>query len=103
MTSQQPWTIDAIAHAIPAADTRQTFLREVNLTPLPELPDVLARWQRFVERWHDEDAPRLDAALEYAKAHHGELPPEYRETPESRTAWEQWEQTMRQHQGHSAA
>lgn len=75
--SEQPWTIDAIAHAIPAADTRQTFLREVNLTPLPELPDVLARWQRFVERWRDEVTPRLDGILEYAKAHHGQPPPEY--------------------------
>lgn len=77
MSSEQPWTIDAIAHAIPAADTRQTFLREVNLTPLPELPDVLARWQRFVERWRDETAPRLDGILDYARQHGGELPPEY--------------------------
>ncbi|WP_425838897.1 hypothetical protein [Streptomyces fractus] len=74
---EQPWTIDAIAHAIPAADTRQTFLREVNLTPLPELPDVLARWQRFVERWRGETVPRLDGILEYARDHGGELPPEY--------------------------
>jgi hypothetical protein len=103
MSSEQPWTIDAIAHAIPAADTRQTFLREVNLTPLPELPDVLARWQRFVEQWRDETVPRLDGVLEYAKTHNGELPPEYRETPQSRTAWDEWEHSMRQHQGHSAA
>ncbi|MFK4069732.1 hypothetical protein [Streptomyces sp. NPDC029674] len=75
--SDQPWTIDAIAHAIPAADTRQTFLREVNLTPLPDLPDVLARWQRFVENWRDEVAPRLDDVLQYAQTHGGQLPPEY--------------------------
>jgi hypothetical protein len=75
--SDQPWTIDAIAHAIPAADTRQTFLREVNLTPLPELPEVLARWQRFVEHWRDEVAPDLNSILEYAKQHGGELPPQY--------------------------
>ncbi|MFE6891995.1 hypothetical protein [Streptomyces sp. NPDC057694] len=75
--SEQPWTIDAIAHAIPAADTRQTFLREVNLTPLPDLPAVLARWQRFVEHWRDETVPRLDGILEHARDHGGELPPEY--------------------------
>ncbi|MEU2565097.1 hypothetical protein ABZ626_38100 [Streptomyces longispororuber] len=75
--SEQPWTIDAIAHAIPNADTRQNFLRAVNLTPLPELPEVLARWQRFVERWRDEIVPDLEAVLEYAKTHNGELPPEY--------------------------
>ncbi|MGW5733101.1 MULTISPECIES: hypothetical protein [Streptomyces] len=100
--SEQPWTIDAIAHAIPVADTRQTFLRQVNLTPLPELPDVLARWQHFVENWRDNVAPKADALLEYARTHNGELPAEYREAPESRAAWEQWEQKMRQHQGHSA-
>lgn len=75
--SEQPWTIDAIAHAIPNADTRQDFLRAANLTPLPELPDVLARWQRFVERWRDEVAPDLDAVLQYAREHDGQLPPEY--------------------------
>lgn len=101
--SGQPWTIDAIAHAIPVAETRQTFLRQVNLTPLPELPDVLARWQRFVEHWRDDVVPQMDALLEYAKQHEGELPPEYRETPQSRADWDQWEQTMRQHQGHTAA
>ncbi|GAA1887839.1 hypothetical protein GCM10009837_07060 [Streptomyces durmitorensis] len=101
--SEQPWTIDAIAHAIPVAEVRQTFLRKANLTPLPELPDVLASWQRFVEHWRDDVVPRLDAVLEYAKTHNGQLPDEYRETPESRTAWDQWEQSMRQHQGHSAA
>lgn len=101
--SDQTWTIDAIAHAIPVAEIRQTFLRAANLTPLPELPGVLAAWQRFVEDWRDGTAPHLDALLDYAKTHNGQLPPEYRETPESRAAWDQWEHSMRQHQGHSAA
>lgn len=101
--TQQPWTIDSIAHALPAADLRQNFLREVNLTPLPDLPAVLARWQCFAENWRDHTSPALDALLEYAKTHNGELPAQYRETPESRTAWDQWEQSMRQQQGHSAA
>ncbi|MEU6990335.1 hypothetical protein ABZ953_06690 [Streptomyces sp. NPDC046465] len=72
-----PWTIDAITHAIPVAEMRQTFLREVNLTPLPDLPDVLARWQTFVERWQTETAPHVDDVLEYARTHDGQLPPEY--------------------------
>ncbi|MGW0903095.1 hypothetical protein [Streptomyces sp. NPDC002853] len=75
--SNQPWTIDAIAHAIPVAEVRQTFLRQASLTPLPDLPEVLARWQRFVERWRDDVTPRVDAVLEYAKTHGGEMPPEY--------------------------
>ncbi|MGB8939641.1 MAG: hypothetical protein WCD21_05290 [Streptomyces sp.] len=101
--SDQPWTIDAIAHAIPVAEVRQTFLRKVNLTPLPDLPEILVRWQHLVEHWQNDVAPRLDAVLEYAKTHNGQLPDEYRETSESRAAWDQWEQSMRQHQGHSAA
>lgn len=101
--SDQPWTIDAIAHAIPVAEIRQEFLREANLTPLPDLPVVLVAWQRFAEDWRDGTALQLEALLEYAKTHNGQLPAEYRETPESRTAWEQWEHSMRQHQGHSAA
>lgn len=75
--SEQPWTIDSIAHALPAADTRQTFLREVNLTPLPDLPAVLARWQRFAENWRDHTAPKIDELFEYAQHHGGELPDEY--------------------------
>ncbi|MFD6434211.1 hypothetical protein [Streptomyces venezuelae] len=63
-----------MAHDIPAADTRQTFLREVNLTPLPE---VLARWQQFVENWRDNVVPHVDQVLGYAKTHGGEPPHEY--------------------------
>lgn len=74
--SDQPWTIDSIAHALPAADTRQTFLREVNLAPLPDLPAVLARWQRLVERL-EASKPALDELLQFAKDHNGELPPKY--------------------------
>ncbi|MFH8492203.1 hypothetical protein [Streptomyces longisporoflavus] len=75
--TDQPWTIDAIAHTIPNADTRQNFLRAVNLTPLPDLPNVLARWQRFVEQWRDDVVPDLEAVLEYARTHDGQLPAEY--------------------------
>lgn len=74
--THQPWTIDSIAHALPAADTRQTFLREVNLAPLPDLPAVLARWQRLVERL-EASKPALDELLQFAKEHNGELPPQY--------------------------
>lgn len=100
--SEQPWTIDAIAHAIPIPELRQNFLREAHLVAVDELPDVCAKWARLVERY-EASRPEMEALLEYAKSHNGELPDEYRETPESRTAWDQWEQSMRQHQGHSAA
>ncbi|MEV0521788.1 hypothetical protein AB0I66_00005, partial [Streptomyces sp. NPDC050439] len=59
-------------------------------------------WARLAER-HEAARPEAEALLEYAKTHNGQLPPRYRETPESRAAWGQWEQSMRQHQGHSAA
>jgi hypothetical protein len=70
-----PWTIDAIAHALPHPDARQNFLREVNLTPLPELPGVLARWERVAAEW-TEAAPRLEQLRAYT-VEHGHLPPEY--------------------------
>ncbi|WP_037826644.1 hypothetical protein [Streptomyces sp. NRRL B-1347] len=101
MSSGQ-WTIDTLAHAIPVAELRQDFLREAHLATLDDLPAVFAKWADVVAR-HEAVRPALNDLLEYAKTHHGELPAEYRETPDSRNAWQQWEQTMRQHQGHTAA
>ncbi|MGE6738005.1 hypothetical protein [Streptomyces sp. NPDC059900] len=49
----------------------------MHLTPLPDLPGVLARWQRFVEQWRANVAPDLEAVLEYARTHEGQLPAEY--------------------------
>ena len=74
------WTIDSIAHALPHPDARQNFLREVNLTPLPELPSVLAKWEWVAQEWTDA-TPRLEALRAYA-IEHGTMPPEY-ETPEA--------------------
>lgn len=74
------WTIDSIAHALPHPDARQNFLREVNLTPLPDLPGVLAKWERAAAEWV-EAAPRIEALRAYV-VEHGTMPPEY-ETPEA--------------------
>ncbi|MGP3976084.1 hypothetical protein ACTWQF_19200 [Streptomyces sp. 8N114] len=100
--SDQPWTIDSLAHALPHPDQRQQFWRDVNLTPVDQLPDTIARWQQHVERLQEAlaHAERLRGCTEHGD---GQLPPEYRETPQSQAAWEQWEQQMRQQQGHNAA
>ncbi|MFE9382345.1 hypothetical protein ACFYMO_03775 [Streptomyces sp. NPDC007025] len=79
--SEQPWTIDTIAHALPHPELRATFMRDVNLTPVDRLPDVIARWTRFVEQW-EASKLGLDQIQSYIRDH-GELPPEYRESPEA--------------------
>ncbi|MEU9576081.1 hypothetical protein [Streptomyces chilikensis] len=76
--SEQPWTIDSIAHALPHPVTRQKFLTETNLTPVDQLPTVLARWVRFIEQWESgrEHAEHLrDHFREF-----GRLPAEYAAT-----------------------
>ncbi|WP_051698505.1 Sec34-like family protein [Streptomyces albus] len=100
--SDQPWTIDTIAHALPHPDQRQRFWRDVNLTTLDQLPDVLQQWQRVAEETRNAQA-QAEQLREYAEQHDGQLPADYRETPESRAAWNEWERQMRQQQGHDAA
>lgn len=73
--SEQPWTIDAIAHALPHPATRMQFLTEVNLAPVDQLPDVITKWVQFIQRW---EAGRPHA--EQLRAHlrdHGQLPADY--------------------------
>lgn len=99
----QPWTVDAIAHALPHPELRQTFMRQVNLTPLPDLPAVLDKWVRFVGEW-EAGQPEIEELRAYALEHDGQLPPEHQETPESVAGFEDWEQRMAAlKQGHSAA
>ncbi|WP_326693236.1 MULTISPECIES: hypothetical protein [unclassified Streptomyces] len=100
--SNQPWTIDTIAHALPHPDQRAAFMRDVSFTSVDQLPARLERWQRFVEQIQAAGT-RAEQLREYAEQHDGQLPSDYRETPESRDAWNEWEQQMRQHQGHNAA
>lgn len=71
----QQWTIDTLAHTLPASELRQRFWREINLAPVEELPSVLQRWVDFAERWQ-ADKPRLDAIQAYIREH-GDVPPEY--------------------------
>ncbi|MGW7071843.1 hypothetical protein ACWGII_30725 [Streptomyces sp. NPDC054855] len=74
--SEQPWTIDAIAHALPIPDLRQNFLRAAHLATIDELPGVCRKWAGLVERY-EADRPETQAVLEYARAHNGQLPPQY--------------------------
>lgn len=74
--SEQTWTIDLIAHALPHPLTRQKFLSEINLAPVEQLPEVVARWVRLVERL-DASRPALERVLQFAQTHHGELPHQY--------------------------
>lgn len=76
MSTGRTWTIDSLAHAIPAPELRQEFLREAHLATLAELAGVFTRWGSLVEQ-HEAARPELDALLAYAKAHDGQLPEEY--------------------------
>ncbi|MGC0417427.1 hypothetical protein [Embleya sp. AB8] len=49
MSSTDPWTVDRIAHALPHPEARHEFLRLVNLTPIGELPGLLARYVQAAE------------------------------------------------------
>lgn len=75
MSSEQHWTIDSIAHALPHPLTRQKFLAEVNLAPVGELPAVLGRWVGVAQDWI-EAQPRIEALRQHVKDHGG-LPAEY--------------------------
>ena len=76
--SEQSWTIDSIAHALPHPVTRQKFLAEINLAPVDQLQNVVDKWITFVERWAAgrDHAERLRDYF----TEHGHLPPEYEAT-----------------------
>ncbi|NGN68568.1 hypothetical protein G5C51_32310 [Streptomyces sp. A7024] len=102
--SADTWTIDSIAHALPSAELRQNFLREVHLTPRSELDAVLERWEQVAIRWTEEEAPRIERARTHY-AEHGTLPPEYEGEPveEAQRNFEAWRTRMREQKGSSAA
>ncbi|MFI6581551.1 hypothetical protein [Embleya sp. NPDC050493] len=60
MNSTDPWTVDRIAHALPHPEARHEFLRLVHLTPIGDLPILLARYTRAAEE--------LIAGLPHARA-----------------------------------
>ncbi|OPC80472.1 hypothetical protein B4N89_05475 [Embleya scabrispora] len=60
MDSTDPWTVDRIAHALPHPEARHEFLRLVNLTPIGDLPGLLARYVQAAEE--------LIAGLPHARA-----------------------------------
>lgn len=74
MHSDQTWTIDSIAHALPHPELRQTFMRETHLAPIGQLQTVLDRWIRFVQDF-ENGRPRVEALREHFNEH-GQLPPE---------------------------
>lgn len=87
--SNQSWTIDSIAHALPHPELRQSFMREANFSPVGELPDLLAKWVRFIEK-HEAERPRIEELRAYYQQH-GQLPPAYEEeSAEGRALYEQW-------------
>lgn len=87
--SEQTWTIDSIAHALPHPLTRQKFLAAVNLAPVDQLPDVIAEWVRLVERL-DASRPALERVIQFAQNHHGELPPQYADDGQTDEWLNQW-------------
>ncbi|MFJ8737755.1 hypothetical protein OG948_27860 [Embleya sp. NBC_00888] len=60
MNSTDPWTVDRIAHALPHPEARHEFLRLVHLTPIGDLPGLLARYTHAAEE--------LIAGLPHARA-----------------------------------
>ena len=87
--SEQPWTIDSIAHALPHPVTRQKFLAEINLAPVDELPDVIGKWVSLVERLA-ASKPALERVLHFAQTHNGELPPQYADDGQTDEWLDQW-------------
>lgn len=76
--SEQTWTIDAIAHALPHPVTRQKFLAEINLAPVDQLQTVVDKWVRFIDQW-EAGCDHAEQLRDYFKEH-GTLPTAYEAT-----------------------
>ncbi|MDJ0465046.1 hypothetical protein [Streptomyces sp. H27-C3] len=85
--SSREWTIDGIAHALGVPEQRMKFLRDINLTPLADLPAVLDRWVRHVTAL-EAAKPGIEA-LRAQFRERGSLPLEFKETPESAVAFDE--------------
>ncbi|CAM5412078.1 hypothetical protein GCM10010329_77120 [Streptomyces spiroverticillatus] len=100
--SSQEWTIDGIAHALGVPDQRMQFLRDINLTPLPDLPAVLDRWVRHVSAL--EAAKPAIESLRAAAAVGEELPAALQHDDDSAGVLEGWrDQARAARQGRGAA
>ncbi|MFK0142631.1 hypothetical protein [Streptomyces murinus] len=73
--SDQSWTIDTIAHALPHPITRQNFLAEINLAPVDQLPTVIGKWVRFAEQW-DAGSDHVEQLRDHFREHR-QLPADY--------------------------
>jgi hypothetical protein len=73
--STQPWTIDAIAHALPHPELRAQFQREATFTEVSQLPAIGDRWVDFIQRF-EADQPRVERLRRHV-AEHGTLPADY--------------------------
>lgn len=70
-----PWTIDAIAHALPHPELRATFQREVSFTEVSKLPAILDKWVDFIDRF-EADRPRIEQLRDHVRRN-GRLPADY--------------------------
>lgn len=66
------WTVDQLHHALPNSAARQALLADVNLSPIADLPGVLAPWAAAAEQL-EADRPRIEAIRAHYKEH-GTLP-----------------------------
>ncbi|MER7517816.1 hypothetical protein [Streptomyces sp. NPDC126499] len=102
--SSHTWTIDSITHALPYPELRATFQQQVSFTEVSKLPDILARWVRFIT-----DIEAGHAELERVRDHvreHGRLPDGYdQDTRESVSRYEEIKARIeaQRRQGHNAA
>lgn len=75
------WTPDSIAHALPSADMRMEFLRQLNTTPLSGLAALGEKWVKVITDL--QGAVECGRALHvYQQQHGGQLPAEYADVTE---------------------
>lgn len=73
--SAADFTPDDLAHSLPDGGMRQEFLRQLNLTPFDQLPELGRKWDKVVADLKAA-AERGRQVHAYQQAH-GSLPPEF--------------------------
>ena len=73
VVNPEDWTPDQIAHSLPAPTLRAEFVRQLNLTPISELPALARRWVAMVEQLQAA-AERGREVHQFQQQHDGELP-----------------------------